>query len=77
MLRENDFDEIYIPYITLFLEEFYPTDYERQELTNFSNELEVLFYKINNSILTGYSELTEDDFEDVMEILNKYRKHQK
>lgn len=74
MMRDNDFEEIYIPYITLFLEKFHPTDYEHQELTNFSDELETLFYKINNSILTGYNELSEDHFDDVMEILNKYRK---
>lgn len=46
MLRENDFDEIYIPYITLFLEEFHPTDYERQELINFSDDLKSYFIKL-------------------------------
>lgn len=74
MLRENDFDEIYIPYITLFLEEFHPTDYDYEELVKFSNELDELFYKINQTILSGYGELTEEDFEGVMDILNKYRK---
>lgn len=74
MLKDNEFDEIYIPYITLFLEEFHPTDYEYEELVKFSNDLDTLFYRINQSILSGYEKLTEEDFEQVMEVLNKYRK---
>lgn len=74
MLRENKFEEVYIPYITVFIEKFHPTDYEYDELVDFSNELDNLFYKINQIILSGARKLSEEDFENVLEILDKYRK---
>lgn len=73
MLRDYEFDEIYIPYITIFLEEFRPTEYDVKELEKFSDELDELFFKMNNSILSGYENVTEDDFDEVMKLLDKYR----
>lgn len=74
MLRANNFDEVYIPFVTFFLRDFKPTDYEREELVEFSKELDNLFYEINSAIYSGYKKLSEEDFENVMQVLDKYRK---
>ncbi len=53
---------------------FIPTEYDYEELVLFSNELDTLFYKINQRIISRIGELEEEDFNQLMEILNKYRK---
>lgn len=65
---------MYIPFVTIFLEEFHYKDYEFEELKEFSEELDSILFEINQSIISGYEGLTEDDFERVMQILDKYRK---
>lgn len=73
-MKKNNFDEIYIPYITIFLEEFYPMDYEYEELVNFADDLNDTFYEIDQMILSNVRYVSEKDFEEVMEVLDKYRK---
>lgn len=74
MMKEFNWNEGYRPFIELFIEEFIPTEYDYEELVLFSNELDTLFYKINQRIISRIGELEEEDFNQLMEILNKYRK---
>ena len=74
MMKEFNWNEGYRPFIELFIEEFIPTEYDYEELVLFSNELDTLFYKINQRIFSRIGELKEEDFNQLMEILNKYRK---
>lgn len=75
MMKEFNWNEGYRPFIELFIEEFIPTEYDYEELVLFSNELDILFYKINQRIFSRIGELEEKDFNQLMEILNKYRKY--
>ena len=75
MMKEFNWNEGYRPFIELFIEEFIPTEYSYEELVLFSNELDTLFYKINQRIFSRIGELEEKDFNQLMEILNKYRKY--
>lgn len=74
MMKEFNWNEGYRPFIELFIEEFIPTEYDYEELVLFSNELDTLFYKINQRIISRIGELEEEDFNQLMEILNEYRK---
>ena len=74
MMKEFNWNEGYRPFIELFIEEFIPTEYDYEELVLLSNELDTLFYKINQRIISRIGELEEEDFNQLMEILNKYRK---
>ena len=74
MMKEFNWNEGYRPFIELFIEEFIPTEYDYEELVLFSNELDTLFYKINQRIFSRIGELEEEDFNKLMDILNKYRK---
>lgn len=75
MMKEFNWNEGYRPFIELFIEEFIPTEYDYEELVLFSNELDTLFYKINQRIFSRIGELEEKDFNQLMDILNKYRKY--
>lgn len=75
MMKEFNWNEGYRPFIELFIEEFIPTEYDYEELVLFSNELDILFYKINQRIFSRIGELEEKDFNQLMDILNKYRKY--
>lgn len=75
MMKEFNWNEGYRPFIELFIEEFIPTEYDYEELVLFSNELDTLFYKINQRIFSRIGELEEEDFNQLMDILNKYRKY--
>ena len=74
LIEDEKLGVIFPPYIHAFIEDFHPTDYLYDELVDFSNELSNVFYKIDRMVLTGIGELTEDDFELVLNVLDKYRK---
>ena len=74
MLIEHKFDKAYIPFLTHFLKGFNPEKYTREELLDFSDELQTFYNDITSLILNVDKKLTEDDFNKLMEILNKYRK---
>lgn len=74
MLRQYSLDEIYIIYIEVFLENFKYIDYDVKELDMLSEDLDELVSKINNIIFSRYRNITEDDFEDLVGILDMYRK---
>lgn len=76
LIEDEKLGVIFPPYIHAFIEDFHPTDYLYDELVDFSNELSDVLYKIDRMVLTGIGELTEDDFEDVLTVLDKYRKEQ-
>jgi len=73
-LEDNNFPDIYPPYITVFLEEFYPMEYEYEELVHFADDLYDTFYELDQMILSNVSDVSERDFDEVLEVLNKYRK---
>lgn len=75
LMKEFNWNEGYRPFIELFIEEFTPTEYDYEELVLFSNELDTLFYKIDQRIFSRIGELEEKDFNKLMDILNKYRKY--
>ncbi|GEQ61296.1 hypothetical protein VL4N_07000 [Vagococcus lutrae] len=74
MLRQYSLDEIYIIYIEVFLENFKYIDYDVKELDMLSEDLDELVSKINNIIFSRYRKITEDNFEDLVGILDMYRK---
>lgn len=74
LMKEQDFDSSYIPFIEFFLERFIPTDYEYDELVEFSNDLDKLFYDIDRKVLIETGKINEEDFMDVMNVLNEHRK---
>lgn len=74
LLEEHNFDEAYIPYITYFIKGFKPELYTREELLDFSDELQTFYNNVTSLILSVDKKLTEDDFTNLMEILNNYRK---
>ncbi len=73
MLIEHKFDKAHIPFLTHFLKGFNPEKYTREELLDFSDELQTFYNDITSLILNVDKKLTEDDFNKLMEILNKYR----
>lgn len=74
LIEDEKLGVIFPPYIHAFIEDFHPTDYLYDELVDFSNELSNVFYRIDRMVLTGIGELTEDDFDLVLNVLDKYRK---
>lgn len=74
MHRQYSLDEIYIIYIEVFLENIKYIDNDVKELDMVSEDLDELVSKINNIIFSRYRKITEDDFEDLVGILDMYRK---
>lgn len=58
----------------MFLENFKYIDYDVKELDMLSEDLDELVSKINNIIFSRYRKITEDNFEDLVGILDMYRK---
>lgn len=73
LINNEKWEEGYIPYIEVFIKNFHPTDYSYDELVNFSDDLDSIIYNIDQRIIIG-TKLTYDDFMNVMNVLNKYRK---
>lgn len=74
LINNEKWEEGYTPYVEVFIKGFHPTDYSYDELVDFSNDLDNVIYKINQKIITGTGKLILDDFMEVMNVLNKYRK---
>lgn len=74
LINNENWSEVYPPYIEFFLENFDPSEYEYNELVNLSNDLDKVLFKINQKIITRTGSLTKDDFMNVMNVLNIYRK---
>lgn len=74
LINAEKWDKGYPPYIEIFIQYFHPTDYEHDELVNFSNDLDEVLYRIDQKILAQTGKLTYEDFMKVMDVLNKYRK---
>ncbi|MGO3169148.1 plasmid mobilization protein [Senegalia sp. (in: firmicutes)] len=73
LINNEKWEEGYTPYIEVFIKKFHPTDYSYDELVNFSDDLDNIIYNIDQRIIIG-TKLTYDDFMNVMNVLNKYRK---
>lgn len=73
LINNEKWEEGYTPYIEIFIKNFHPTDYSYNELVNFSDDLDNIIYNIDQRIIIG-TKLTYDDFMNVMNVLNKYRK---
>ena len=74
LIKDEKANPIFRGFINKFIEGFYPADFTYDELVSFSDDLSEVIYKINLKIITETGNLTEQDFNKVMEILNKYRK---
>lgn len=74
LMKEQEANPIFKKFILAFLRDFSPTDYEYDELVSLSNELSKVIYKTNQKIITKSGEFVEDDFSNIVEIVNKYRK---
>lgn len=74
LIKDEKANPIFRGFINSFIKGFYPADFSYDELVSFSDDLSEIIYKINLKIITETGNLTEQDFNKVMEILNKYRK---
>lgn len=74
LIKDEKANPIFRGFINKFIEGFYPTDFTYNELVSLSDDLSEVVYKINQKIITETGNLTEEDFNKVMEILSKYRK---
>lgn len=74
IIKEEKANPIFRGFINKFIERFYPTDFTYDELVSLSNDISEIIYKINQKIITETGNLTEEDFQNVMEVLSKYRK---
>lgn len=74
LINKSKIDNSYSTYIEYFIKDFQPREYEYNNLVDFSDELDDIIYKINLNISSGSKELTEEDFLNLMEVIDKYRK---
>lgn len=74
LMKNENANPIFKQFIIAFLRDFSPTDYDYDELVSLSDELSKVIYKTNQKIMTESGEFVEDDFSNIVEIVNKYRK---
>lgn len=74
LIVQEKLNETYPSYIDFFIKKFDSTNYDYEELVLFSNDLDNVLFSINRKIYTGNVSLKDEDFLNVMEVLNKYRK---
>lgn len=74
LIVQEKLNETYPSYIDFFIKKFDSTNYDYEELVLFSNDLDKALFSINRKINTANASLTDKDFLNVMEVLNKYRK---
>ena len=74
LVEKEKLNDSYPTYIEYFLKSFIPTEYSYDELVDLSDDLEDIFYRINQKVNTRTGKLTDKDFIDVMEVLKKHKK---
>ena len=71
---QSNLDETYPPYIEYFLKSFQIHTYDYDTIVDFSNALDEKIYAINQKLIARNSQLEEEDFLTILNILDDYRK---
>ena len=71
---QSNLDETYPPYIEYFLKSFQIHTYDYDTIVDFSNVLDEKIYAINQKLIARNSQLEEEDFLSILNVLDDYRK---
>ena len=71
---QSNLDETYPPYIEYFLKSFQIHTYDYDTSVDFSNVLDEKIYAINQKLIARNSQLEEEDFLTILNVLDDYRK---
>ena len=71
---QSDLDETYPPYIEYFLKSFQIHTDDYDTIVDFSNVLDEKIYAINQKLIARNSQLEEEDFLTILNVLDDYRK---
>ncbi len=71
---QSNLDETYPPYIEYFLKSFQIHTYDYDTIVDFSNALDEKIYAINQKLIARNSQLEEEDFLTILNVLDDYRK---
>ena len=71
---QSNLDETYPPYIEYFLKSFQIHTYDYDTNVDFSNVLDEKIYAINQKLIARNSQLEEEDFLTILNVLDDYRK---
>ena len=71
---QSNLDETYPPYIEYFLKSFQIHTYDYETIVDFSNVLDEKIYAINQKLIARNSQLEEEDFLSILNVLDDYRK---
>ena len=71
---QSNLDETYPPYIEYFLKSFQIHTYDYETIVDFSNALDEKIYAINQKLIARNSQLEEEDFLTILNVLDDYRK---
>lgn len=74
LMEDEKWKNIYPHFIEAFIKNFHPTDYTYDELVSFSDDLGEVIYGINQKTILGKEKIIEKDFDNILNVLNKYRK---
>lgn len=74
LIIQEKLNETYPSYIDFFIKKFDSTNFNYEELVLFSDDLDKVIFDINRRLNTGSTKIKDEDFLNVMEVLNKYRK---
>lgn len=74
LIIKEKLNETYPSYIDFFIKNFDSTNFNYEELVLFSDDLDKVIFDINRRLSTGTFKIKDEDFLNVMEVLNKYRK---
>lgn len=71
---QSNLDETNPPYIEYFLKSFQIHTYDYDTIVDFSNVLDEKIYAINQKLIARNSQLEEEDFLTILNVLDDYRK---
>ena len=74
LTTQSNLDETYPPYIEYFLKSFQIHTYDYDTIVDFSNVLDEKIYAINQKLIARNSQLEEEDFLTILNVLDDYRK---
>lgn len=74
LTTQSNLDETYPSYIEYFLKSFQIHTYDYDTIVDFSNVLDEKIYAINQKLIARNSQLEEEDFLTILNILDDYRK---
>lgn len=74
LTTQSNLDETYPSYIEYFLKSFQIHTYDYDTIVDFSNVLDEKIYAINQKLIARNSQLEEEDFLTILNVLDDYRK---